>query len=64
MYRKNWANDQLGVPLHSEPRYLKKVGLYLCNCIKNKDGAGITINERNGFYSNEDTLNISCFDLE
>jgi uncharacterized membrane protein YphA (DoxX/SURF4 family) len=64
MHTRNWANEQLGVPMYSEPRYLKKVGLYLCNCLENKEDAGITIYERNGFYSQQDTLKISCFDLE
>lgn len=64
MHTRGWFIKQLGVPIHSEQRYLKKIGLYLCNCLENKDGAGITIYERNGFNSKQDTLNISCFDLE
>lgn len=58
-----WADAQLGTPMYSEPRYLKKVGAYLCNCLENTNNSGIQIINRNGFYSTQDTLKISCEDL-
>ncbi len=58
-----WADAQLGTPMYSEPRYLKKVGAYLCNCLENTNNSGIQIINRNGFYSTQDTLQISCDDL-
>ena len=58
-----WADAQLGTPMYSELRYLKKVGAYLCNCLENTNNSGIQIINRNGFYSTQDTLKISCEDL-
>ena len=64
MHVRNWAADELGGPMYSEPRYLKKIGSYLCDCLENKEGAGVIIYERNGFYAQQDTLNLSCDELE
>jgi hypothetical protein len=64
MHVRNWAADQLQTPMYSEPRYLKEIGLHLCDCLENKEGAGIIIYERSGFFSTQDTLNISCSELE
>jgi len=58
-----WVMDQTGVPMYGSPRYLKKVGKYLCGCLDHPEKGGIKLLLRNGFGSVQDTVKIPCKDL-